>query len=178
MRKFQKGTLCAMCTAIDRDRDQKSNDSLSTSKNTKTINQNTTTINHTLSSWLHFVVWIMFTPLKLLYSVLTRSTKKIENFKSIFVSFLQTIFSLPLCESRRRCFKLLNVTLNGKTQQQCINLKRVSFFRSAITVTNLMDAYECARNSQRQSTQLMSNPCSYRIQILQARRHAWEFVKS
>ena len=24
----------------------------------------------------------------------------------------------------------------------------------------------------------MSNPCSYRIQILQERKHAWEFVKS
>ena len=41
-----------------------------------------------------------------------------------------------------------------------------------------MDACECTRNSQRQSTQRMSNPCSYRIQILQARKHGREFVKS
>ena len=41
-----------------------------------------------------------------------------------------------------------------------------------------MDAYKCTRKSQRWSTQRIINLCSYRIQILQARKHAWEFVKA
>ena len=68
---------------------------LITRKTTKIINKNTTKINNTLSSWLHFVVWIMFTP-KLRCSVLARSTKKTEKVKSIF----PTVFCKQFCLCR------------------------------------------------------------------------------
>lgn len=63
---------------------------LSTSTTTKTINWNTTTIKHTLSSWLHFVVWIKFTP------KINEENEKLKFAFSDGLLQVHVILSLPL----------------------------------------------------------------------------------
>ena len=138
---------------------------------------NTTTINHTLSSWLNFVVCIMYTP-KLLCSILTRSTKKIENVKAIFSTVI--ILSLPLrfvsWWAQKAMFQVTKCYI--ERENHCKLHAWCNFF-SSLQRLNSMDAWKYTCNSQTQSTQGVSNPCSYRIQILQYEnmRGSCEFSK-
>ena len=108
-----------MCTAIDRDRDQKTNDS----KYQKNYKNNKLEYDHRLTTLYllvgyNFVVWIMLTT-KLSCSVLTRSTTEIENFKSIFPTvsckeFFLYLFALILSLDLEKCLQkeMFQVTCN------------------------------------------------------------------
>ena len=104
--------------------------------------------------------------------------KKIENVKAIFSTVI--ILSLPLrfvsWWAQKAMFQVTKCYI--ERENHCKLHAWCNFF-SSLQRLNSMDAWKYTCNSQTQSTQGVSNPCSYRIQILQYEnmRGSCEFSK-